>query len=92
MLSLSGCTVTDGVITANYEAVAAAGGKDQAERRIPVVLVSGPEGVFAKIDLEALTVSQSEDDSLDALAEVMEAAAQAIRNRGEPTRGVPYFG
>lgn len=92
MLSLTGCTVVEGVITASYEAVTQPASKDAEAQRIPVTLISGPDGVSAKVDLEALTAAETEDQALDTLAGVMEATAKAIRDRGEATRGIPYFG
>lgn len=91
MLSLKTCTVgEDGVVTATYLA-SYKPGKDAEAVRGTVTLAAHAEGAHATLALESAS-ADSEEAAFDALAATLEAMAQAIRARGEPKLGVPFYG
>jgi hypothetical protein len=91
MLSLKTCAVgEDGVVTATYLATHKSG-KDADSVQGTVTLAAHADGAQATLALEAAS-ADSEEAAFDALAATLEAMAKAIRARGEPKLGVPFYG
>ena len=91
MLSLKTCAVgEDGVVTATYLA-SYKPGRDVAATQGTVTLAAHADGAQATLALEPAS-ADSEEAAFDALATTLEAMAGAIRARGEPKLGVPFYG
>jgi hypothetical protein len=59
--------------------------------KVPVRLIAGEEGAKATVEL-GFVEAPDEDGAFTALADLLERSAQAIRSRGEATRGLPVYG
>lgn len=91
MLSLKTCAVgEDGVVTATYLA-SYKPSKDGTPVQGTVTLAAHAEGAQATLALDSAS-AESEEAAFDALATTLEAMAKAIRARGEPKLGVPFYG
>lgn len=87
---LSSSTKDNGDVEAIYKATLKSD-KGSEALAIPVKLVAGEKGAAATVELD-LVPAQDEEGAFDNLAEALERAAKAIRERGEANRGVPIYG
>ncbi|MCZ8254998.1 MAG: hypothetical protein O9327_04960 [Polaromonas sp.] len=95
MLQLVGCQPSDdGAIVAKYNVMSAQAATDEtaAAPAAQISLTASVEGCKVSMRLGSDTLSATEDEALNALADQLEAAAKAIRGRGECKFGIPVFG
>lgn len=86
MFQLTSCVPGDnGDLDATYVA-------QDKERtfQLSVRLIAGEASAKASVDL-GLVEAPDEDSAFSALADLMEKGAQAIRARGQATRGLPVY-
>ena len=91
MLTLKNCEVIEGGgFAAKYLATHRAA--DGKALTVAVDLTSNEAGAKATVSIQDHIEAASEEEAFEALATLLDAAAQAIRSRGEVKLGIPVYG
>lgn len=91
MLTLKNCEVIEGGgFAARYMATHKT--DDGKVVTVAVDLTSNEAGAKATVSLQDHVEAGTEEDAFEALAVLLDAAAQAIRSRGEVKLGIPVYG
>lgn len=88
---MQGCEVGEGgVVNATYLTRFKVG-TEGADAEGVVTLSAHSEGAHATLSMEPASAG-SEEAAFDRLADVLDGIAKALRARGEPKLGVPFYG